>query len=237
MEAMLLTALTVGVLGGVHCLGMCGGMVGAMTLRRMDKKSTLGAQLLFNGGRLASYVTAGALAGGMGGAGIAAGTLLPAQIMLFVVANGLMILLGLHLAGAGSTLLALESTGAKLWRAARPLTARLPSGESALGRFSAGLAWGWTPCGLVYSMLALSLVSGSALRGAAVMLAFGLGTLPNLLAAAWLLARFGDRLRRRSTRIFAGVLIATFGVVGLARIPGLSEHLREGLLCMGLPLS
>jgi sulfite exporter TauE/SafE len=69
------------------------------------------------------------------------------------------------------------------------------------------------------------------------MLAFGLGTLPNLLAAAWLLARFGDRLRRRSTRIFAGVLIATFGVVGLARIPGLSEHLREGLLCMGLPLS
>ena len=97
--------------------------------------------MLFNGGRLTSYTAAGALAGGIGGAGIAAGSLIPAQLMLFVVANGLMILLGLHLAGVGSTMLALESTGAKLWRAARPLTARLPSGDSAGGRFAAGLAW------------------------------------------------------------------------------------------------
>ncbi len=233
MDATLLTALTVGVLGGVHCLGMCGGVVGAMTLRRIERTPSAKAQLLFNGGRLTSYTAAGALAGSIGGAGIAAGSLIPAQMMLFVVANGLMILLGLHLAGVGSTMLALESTGAKLWRAARPLTARLPSGNSAGGRFAAGLAWGGTPCGLVYSMLALALVSGSALRGAAIMLAFGLGTLPNLLAASWLLTRFGGRLRRRSTRIAAGMLIAGFGLVGLARIPDLADHLREGLLCLG----
>ena len=82
-------------------------------------------------------------------------------------------------------------------------------------------------------MLALTLVSGSALRGAAIMLTFGLGTLPNLLAASWLLTRFGGRLRRRSTHIAAGMLIAGFGLVGLARIPGLADHLREGLLCLG----
>jgi sulfite exporter TauE/SafE len=245
MEAMLLTAVTVGILGGVHCVAMCGGVVGALTLRRVvhmpGRAPGIAAQLLFNGGRVTSYVAAGALAGSLGGAGIAAGTLIPAQMMLFVLANGLLILLGLHLAGAGSTVLALESAGAKLAGVARTaaaaLGATLPPAGTPAGRFAAGLAWGWTPCGLVYSMLALALVSGSALRGGAVMLAFGIGTLPNLLAAGWLLARFGDRLRRRETRIAAGILIAAFGVVGLVRAPGLAAHLREGLLCMGLPLS
>jgi sulfite exporter TauE/SafE len=135
-------------------------------------------------------------------------------------------------------MLAIESSGAKLVRLARsfaPATARLHV-TGPIGRFAAGMAWGWTPCGMVYSMLALALVSGSALRGAAVMLAFGMGTLPNLLAASWLLGRFGARLRSRKLRAIAGVVIATFGIVGLVRVPGLADHLREGLLCLGLPL-
>jgi hypothetical protein len=242
MEAMLLTAFTVGILGGVHCVAMCGGVVSALTLNltRIDRPAGYAAQLLFNAGRLSSYLIAGALAGGLGGAGIAAGTLIPAQLMLFVLANGLLILLGLYMAGAGNAVLALESTGAKIVRLARsliPAPANFPAINAPASRFAAGLAWGWTPCGMVYSMLALALVSGSALRGAAVMLAFGLGTLPNLLAAAWLLTRFGARLRSRKTRMVAGIIIAVFGVVGLMRVPGLAEHLREGLLCIGLNLN
>jgi len=195
-------------------------------------------QLLFNAGRISSYLIAGALAGGIGGAGIAAGTLLPAQLMLFVIANGLLILLGLYMAGAGNAVLVLESSGAKLLRLARSIGAavKLPLLDRPAGRFAAGFAWGWTPCGMVYSMLALALVSGSALRGAAVMLAFGLGTLPNLLAAGWLLTRFGAQLRNRKLRVVAGIAIAAFGLIGLARVPGLPEQLRAGLLCLGLPL-
>jgi sulfite exporter TauE/SafE len=236
---MLLTAFTIGMLGGVHCVAMCGGVVGAMTLRRADRPAAPAAQLVFNAGRLTSYVIAGALAGGIGGAGIAAGTLIPAQLMLFVMANGLLILLGLYMAGAGNAVLALESSGAKLLRLARsfgPAGAKFPSMNGTAGRFTAGLFWGWTPCGMVYSMLALALVSGGALRGAAVMLAFGLGTLPNLLAAAWLLTRFGAQLRSRNVRTVAGIAIAAFGIIGLTRVPGLPEQLREGLLCLGLPL-
>ena len=49
-------------------------------------------------------------------------------------------------------------------------------------RWDLGALWGWLPCGLVYSVLLTALASGSAPRGALIMLAFGLGTLPNLLA-------------------------------------------------------
>lgn len=232
MEAMLLTALTVGVLGGVHCIAMCGGIVGAFTLKQVGAAPALRVQLPFNAGRLASYMLAGALAGGVGGAGFAAAGLLPVQTLLFVAANGLVILLGLHLAGMGSMVLQLERLGGRAWPLIRSLALRIPATQTPGARFAAGAAWGWTPCGLVYSMLALALVSGSATRGAAVMLAFGLGTLPNLLAAGWILRRVGTHLKRPRVRLVAGLVIAVFGIIGLARIPGLARHISEGMLCL-----
>jgi len=86
---------------------------------------------------------------------------------------------------------------------------------------------------MVYSALALALVSGSMPRGAMVMAAFGLGTLPNLLAAGWLLTRFGTQFRRPQVRLAAGIAVAGFGVVGLARAPGLAEQIKAGILCLG----
>ena len=83
-------------------------------------------------------------------------------------------------------------------------------------------------------MLALALVSGSAGRGAMVMLAFGLGTLPNLLAAGWILRRVGDRVRSPVARLVAGLAIAAFGIIGLARRPGLAQQIREGILCLAV---
>lgn len=229
---MLLTAITVGLLGGVHCLGMCGGVVSAFTLHRVEGRGRWSDQFACNLGRILSYVFAGALAGGLGGAAVASASLLPGQLMLFVLANGVLILLGVHIAGGGRTILALEGIGARAWPLVRALGQRLPRGDTPLARMAAGALWGWTPCGLVYSMLALALVSGDGVRGAAVMLAFGLGTLPNLLAAAWLLRRFGAYLKGRRTRIAAGMLIAVFGIVGIVRAPGLAQHLRDGLLCV-----
>ena len=232
MNSLFITALGVGLLGGVHCVAMCGGVVGAYVMVRPAAPPLL-AQLLFNAGRILSYSLAGAMAGGISGSGIAAARLLPMQTMLFVAANGLLILLGLYLAGRGSLVLQLERAGGRLWPAARALARRLPDTGTARGQLAAGALWGWTPCGLVYSMLALALVSGSAANGALVMAAFGLGTLPNLLGASWLMTRFGSQLRRPQVRMAAGLVVAAFGVIGLVRVPDLAQHIREGLYCLG----
>jgi sulfite exporter TauE/SafE len=97
---------------------------------------------------------------------------------------------------------------------------------------AAGALWGWVPCGLVYSMLALAAASGGAAAGALVMVAFGLGTLPNLLAAGLAAQRVLAIRRQPWVRRCAGVLIVALGVIGLARIPGLSDALLAGWLCI-----
>jgi sulfite exporter TauE/SafE len=81
-----------------------------------------------------------------------------------------------------------------------------------------GLLWGWLPCGLVYSALTTALATGSAIRGALAMLAFGLGTLPNLLLAGLLFSRFRRYAQARATRVISGLLVLGFGVYGIGRI-------------------
>lgn len=232
MDTLAVTALGVGLLGGVHCVAMCGGVVSAYVLVRPERPAPR-AQLLFNAGRIASYILAGALVGGLAGAGISAARLVPLQTVLFVAANGLLILLGLHLAGRGRLILQLEKAGGHAWPLVRRLGRHLPQVRTPVSQLAAGALWGWTPCGLVYSMLALALVSGSAERGALVMASFGLGTLPNLLGASWLVSRFGAQMRRPGVRTAAGLTVASFGVIGLARVPGIVQNVTEGLLCLG----
>jgi hypothetical protein len=97
-----------------------------------------------------------------------------------------------------------------------------------------GVVWGRLPCGLVYSelALALALVSGDPIRGALVLMAFGLGTLPNLLAAGLAAQPMRAALRQGRLRMFAGCLIMAFGVVAYARIPGLADAVRGGMFCL-----
>jgi sulfite exporter TauE/SafE len=117
----------------------------------------------------------------------------------------------------------LEQGGQALWRRLAPLRRRVQSGgaEAGAGRmFAAGLLWGWLPCGMVYSVLATAMLSGSALAGASVMLAFGLGTLPMLAA----LGLAGQSMRRMMARAMVrracGLAILGFGVLGLVRAAG-----------------
>jgi hypothetical protein len=85
---------------------------------------------------------------------------------------------------------------------------------------------------MVYSVLVLALVSGGATKGAMVMVAFGLGTLPNLLAAGLAAGRIAPALRRPRVRLAAGLLVAALGLWGLARVPGLADRIHEGILCL-----
>jgi hypothetical protein len=235
MGALLATAFLTGLAGGVHCVAMCGGIVAALNFRAPQpleathRRGGVGRHLAYSLGRVASYAFAGAIAGGAGSLGLMYEKVLPAQLLLLVLANAIVILLGLYLAGLGTAILALERAGTVVWRGVTRLGARLTRAETWPRALGVGAAWGWIPCGLVYSVLATALVSGSALRGAAVMGAFGLGTLPNLFALGVGAASLQRFLLAPRTRLLAGLAVVALGVIGLARIPGLPDHIRHGL--------
>ena len=237
--ALALPLLVAGFASGVHCLGMCGGIVGAFAARRGAPPGAARAvtpewprQLAFNAGRIASYAAAGAIVGSLGGAGAWVAGALPAQTVLFVLANAMLVLVGLYLAGTARALVRLEAIGAPLWRRLQPLAARLLPAATVPQSFAAGALWGWLPCGLVYGALAAAAFAGSTGGGALVMLAFGVGTLPNLLAAGLAATRLRALAARRPVRIGAGAVVLGFGLFGLAQASGLAEGIRRGLLCL-----
>ena len=230
MEAGFAAAFLIGLLGGVHCVGMCGGIVGALTVQTPSRRRAWSLHLAYSAGRIASYAAAGAVMGMIGGASLIFSQILPVQLLLHVLANLVLIGLGLYLAGLGRQLTALESLGAWLWRRVQPYGARVLPADTAAKAFMLGTLWGWLPCGLVYSLLATALLSGGAASGAVIMLAFGLGTLPNLLLAGLAFKRLREITSNRRLRLAAGVAVAGFGAVGLARTAYLGEHIRQGLL-------
>jgi sulfite exporter TauE/SafE len=232
MQAGLLAAFLIGLLGGVHCVGMCGGIVGALTVQTPRRRRAWDLHLAYSTGRIASYTAAGAVMGMIGGAGLMFNQILPVQMLLYVLANLVLVGLGLYLAGLGNQLARIEALGAWLWRRIQPYSARVLPADTLAKAFALGTLWGWLPCGLVYSVLASALVSGGGASGAAVMLAFGLGTLPNLLLAGMAFKRLRDFTTNRRLRLASGALVAAFGVAGLARAANLGEHIRQGLLCL-----
>lgn len=230
-----LAAFLIGLLGGVHCAGMCGGIVSAMTVQMPSQQGAgrHGAwpiHLAYNLGRISSYVIAGALMGALGSLGLLLNNLLPVQMALYVGANLMMIGLGLYLMGATRALAFAERTGHLLWRRVQPVTRHLLPVRGVKQAFPLGMLWGWLPCGLVYSMLAMTLLTGSAWRGAATMLAFGLGTLPNLMLAGLLLVRFRRVIQGRALRLGSGALVLGFGVWGLINAASLGGQLWQGVV-------
>ena len=232
MEAGVASAFLIGLMGGVHCVGMCGGIVGALASQTPQRQRAWGLHLVYNGGRITSYAVAGAVMGMIGGAGLLFNRVFPVQMLLYVAANVILIGLGLYLAGLADRLARVEALGTWLWNRIQPYGARFLPVDNAAKAFALGTLWGWLPCGLVYSMLAAALASGSAIRGAAVMLAFGLGTLPNLLLAGMAFKRLRDLTSNRYLRLLMGGLVAGFGVVGLAKTTHLAEHIRHALMSM-----
>lgn len=214
-----LALFLVGLLGGTHCVGMCGGIVGAMS---MGGQAGWGMHLAYNGGRILSYAVAGAIAGALGAASMGLEGQVPARMVLYFIANLMLVALGLYLLGISGALAFTERAGQALWRRLQPLTRRFLPVRSVAQAFPLGLLWGWLPCGLVYSALASSLAAGSAGRGAAMMLAFGIGTLPNLLLAGMLLARLNEFVRRPVVRTLSGLLVLGFGVYGFFGLMRLS---------------
>lgn len=217
------SALVLGLLGGGHCLGMCGGLMGALTLAIPPEQRARRVRLLlaYNLGRVLSYACAGLLLG-LAGWAVASG---PAALALRVAAALLLIAMGLYLAGWWSGLTRLEALGRGLWRHIQPVASRLLPVSSLPRALLLGALWGWLPCGLVYSTLLWAASQGHAGYSAALMLAFGLGTWPVLLATGLAAERVNALLRRRSVRMAGGLLVILFG---LWTLPGPHQHWLMG---------
>jgi hypothetical protein len=234
VEAFFGAMLLLGLASGLHCVGMCGGIVGAFSTQQIVRsRGELAArQVAFNLGRIASYAAAGAAAATAGSVAAYAGFALPAQTGLYVLANVVIVLIGLHIAGLRNPLAGIERLGLPLWRRLQPLAARLLSSNGLPKAFGAGAVWGWLPCGLVYGALAAAAFAGSPARGALAMAAFGAGTLPYLLAAGLAAAPLRLAMRRPAVRLAAAGALLGFGTWGLARASGLAEAVQNGLLCL-----
>ncbi len=219
METFSLSAiLLVGLMSSVHCLSMCGAISGALTLSlateiRADRRRLLHYLLSYNVGRMVSYALAGALFGALG-----AGLVAPIHGGHWVLQTAAGILLlgtGLYLGGWFPAFARLESLGAPLWRLIAPLGHRLLPVRSPIQALLFGMAWGWLPCGLVYTALAYAVTAGSAAKGALVMICFGLGTLPAVTGAGimtgWTLAW----VRQPTMKKIAAVVIILLALASL----------------------
>ncbi|HEB85800.1 MAG TPA: sulfite exporter TauE/SafE family protein [Gammaproteobacteria bacterium] len=214
-----LSAFLVGLLGGVHCVAMCGGIVGALSFGVSGEKGRAPWPYLlaYNVARISSYTLAGTL---MGGLSWLAGQWFEVhwwQQGLQLVAGLFMLALGLYIAGWWRGLAKVEQAGGGFWRRIEPLGRRLLPVRSVSQAFALGLLWGWLPCSLVYSVLIWAAASGSPLNGGALLLSFGLGTLPNLLAMGAFALALRTLVQRTWVRQLAGGLIIGFGLLILWR--------------------
>ena len=221
MELSYTTAAIIGLLGSTHCLGMCGGIVGALS-SGLDAKNKHGSvfmlvcHLTYNAGRIVSYMIAGAIVGTIANqvSQLHLAKALPAGGFIAAL---FMIVLGLYIGGWWRAIDKLEWAGQYLWRRIEPIGRRFLPVKSLPQAFGLGLVWGWLPCGLVYSALALAMLSSSPKQGSFLMLSFGIGTLPMLLLMGKVVEHMGGFIRHHLVRQTVGALVIMFGVfTGLA---------------------
>jgi len=237
LTAGLLIAVFLGALvSGWHCALMCGGIAAAIE-RPVALETPLRAkselfylQLIMHLGRITTYILLGALAAAMGVV-VWQQNLIPIQRPLFALTSLILILMGvrlLRIVNAGSLLGSkwLSSKIAAYWS---KYLGRVASGPS---RWFSGMLWGLVPCGLIYSVLPLAFLSGDVLTGATLMLAFGLGTLPNLLLISKFSAALTQFGRYLWVRYLAALLLLIAGGSGLYRAWILPEALLKGGFCI-----
>lgn len=229
-QASYFSAFLIGLLGGVHCMGMCGGIVTAFTLsvpttqphNKNIQQLYFSPQLLillgYNLGRIFGYVLAGALVGGLGAGVLSLTDIQTSRSVMSVVAGLFMIALGLYLAGLWQGISHLEKLGKHLWRYIEPLSRSFIPATTIYKAIPLGLLWGWLPCGLVYTILIWTLSTGSMIEGALLMLAFGLGTLPNLMAMGLIAKGLLKWTQNIWVRRSAGFIVVTFGLISLLNI-------------------
>jgi len=219
---LLLAAWLTGLAGGSgHCLGMCGGIVGALGVGQGAGWQGLLRLAAAHLGRISSYALAGAIVS-LAGALIVTGVLGPGgRAALRATAAALIFIIGMQLLLGRPLLTTLERAGSRFWQLLAPQLRRLLPPRDPLRAFGVGALWGWLPCGLVYAELTVAAAAGGPVMGALVMLCFGLGTIVSLSAVSVLLHSLGiARLPRRA----AGALLVLFAVWTVLPLIGAATH-------------
>ena len=220
-----IAAFVIGFLGGGHCIGMCGGIMAALSFSVPATEPARRWRILlsYNLGRIASYTLIGVLAGVLGYQ-LSAGHGLS---VLRVIAGLLLIAMGLYLANWWRGLTYLEKIGSVLWKRLQPLSRGLMPVKNSGSALLLGMVWGWLPCGLVYTALAYGVSQATVIGAAGVMLAFGLGTLPAVLASGVFAERMKAAMQNYGLRLVMALLIMLFGIwtiVGTAQHSLHSDH-------------
>jgi sulfite exporter TauE/SafE len=236
LQTMAVTAFTAGLLGGAHCAAMCGGIVSLTCAPGPDGQPRgVAYTLAYNLGRVASYIAAGALAGALGQAGIALRGGAMARHLLMFLMGATLIVVALNVAGVRPVTRGIEAAGSFLWRQVQPVSRHFLPVTTPWQALGLGALWGWLPCGMVYAVLLMALASGNAGEGALILAAFGLGTLPNLLAIGAAVGRTRRWMRITWVRYLASGLIAAVGVYGMLHVLQPAAMQPDSALCRYLP--
>lgn len=205
----LVAAFMLGLVSSAHCVGMCGGIMGALSMAiPAHAKARRWLILLgYNFGRILSYTLMGMLVGIFARQIAESG----GATWLRWLAGALLIAMGLYLANWWRGLTYLENAGRYLWVYLQPLGKPLMPVDNSGKALLLGGLWGWLPCGLVYSALVYAMAQGAALGAGAVMLAFGLGTLPSVLATGFVAQQLGRLLQRPGLRWSLALMVIVFG--------------------------
>ena len=222
-EFVFYAAFIMGFFGGTHCVGMCGGIVGALSFglaeeKREDWWDSFPYILAYNLGRLLSYIAAGAIVGGISLLALDLTSIDQLKQGLKLVAGIFMLVLGLYLGGWWHGLLRVEQMGQGLWKHLQPIGQRFMPVHTLRQALLLGMVWGWLPCGLVYSALILALTATSIQQGALIMLSFGLGTLPTVMAMGVLASLFTSIVRQAWVRKVSGAMVFLFGLFMLWQV-------------------
>jgi sulfite exporter TauE/SafE len=228
---LLSAAFITGLLGSAHCFGMCGGISGlfAVNASVQSLKQQIPKAIAYNAGRVATYAILGLVVATLGKGAVDSIPALAAPVRL---ASGLLIILvGLQVAFNWRILSVVENAGAQLWRRVAPAAKGLVPVESILQALGLGLIWGLLPCGLVYSVLLLAATTAEPSSGGLVMIAFGLGTMPAMIATGVSASKLAQFMSRK--RVGAGLLIIALGLATIAmpvmKLSGPGESMQHGM--------
>ena len=219
-NASYLVAFAMGVFSSVHCIGMCGSIIGTLSLSlapeiRNNKSSLFAFVLNYNIGRISSYTLAGTIVGLLG-------TLFELPItegqghrVLQLISALIMSCAGLYIAGWFPRFAYIEKLGSKFWKLIEPFGRSLIPVKTRLHAALFGMVWGWLPCGLVYAALTLAATTGDVVRSSLTMLAFGLGTLPAVAGVGIMTDVLTKLSRMRRFKQIVGILLIVLAILAV----------------------
>lgn len=215
MTTDLFAAFLIGIAGSVHCVSMCGGVMAGLTYAIPKDRNPSLYLAGYNVGRISSYTIAGSLTGAFGN--LVTSSVEQGIGWLNLLSGIFLLLLAGYIGNWWLFLRNLESIGASLFKRIQPYSKSLIPFPTAFHALPYGIIWGWLPCGLVYSTLSWSLASGSAMKGGLLMLCFGLGTLPSLLAVSASSKEIVNIFKSPKTKQVVAISLLILGIYNISQ--------------------